>query len=173
MIIGLAGYAKAGKDTVGVPLRNLLLRNAQRVAFADALKKDLEPLVRRFGANPGYASHKALLRDLYVAYGAAARKFNADFWIYRAMHDMKPQECDYVVTDVRYYNEATALRDFGKRHSVPVHIVLLSRKGVRAANREEQRSIRELRELPGLLQIKNNAPPADVAARILKTLTNR
>lgn len=120
MIIGLTGYAQSGKDTVA----NILVENYgyQRVAFADPIRDLL------YEANPmlkeGYRVQGLVdvygwdrvkvdypeARDLLQRLGVGARKTFGDmFWVQQALKNVDANS-DYVITDVRFPNEAKAIR---------------------------------------------------------------
>jgi hypothetical protein len=127
MIIGLTGYAQSGKDTVA----NILVENFgyTRVAFADKIREFLyetnpmydsvlgEPLfVRAKVDRDGWEEAKKSphIRRLLQTSGVAARKvFGEGFWVHEAMKTMLDDprpDMNYVVTDVRFLNEADMIR---------------------------------------------------------------
>jgi len=140
-LIGCAGFSRVGKDEA------CRLLGGHRLAFADALKADLAPVIRdRYGFDPTALTpeQKETLRPLFVAHGAAARAVDPDIWIrpveerIRGFYDMAaagqwapPLVC---VTDVRYLNEVNAVLKLG---GMVVHI---TRPGYGPANGEEERS---------------------------------
>lgn len=120
MIIGLTGYAQSGKDTVA----NILVEKYgyQRIAFADPIRallyetnpmlKDgyrVQGLVDVYGwdkVKVDYPEARRLLQDL----GLGARKhFGEMFWVQQALKDVDASG-NYVITDVRFPNEAAAIR---------------------------------------------------------------
>lgn len=127
-VVGLCGFARAGKDTAAQGLMNA---GWKRVAFADALKSDVEQAVARslsFGAPRGYPyfslsnpDTKEMLRPLLVEYGRGLRALDGSHWIARAADTMARVcggnalglYCGIVVTDVRYPNEADWIRSLG------------------------------------------------------------
>ena len=139
-LIGLSGYAQAGKDSVG----NVLQKNhefAQR-SFAqpmrDALKK-LDPYVD----DKGMRLNDALLREggwewakkntdtrhlLQVLGTDVGREmFGENFWVEQAFKEI--QSLRYVVfTDVRFPNEAESIKSAGGT------VWRVTRPGVEAAN---------------------------------------
>lgn len=142
MIIGLCGYAGAGKDAVG----NILveLHGFRRVAFADSLKavlRETNPVVD--GTNYADAMRLADLidrcgwdvaktfpdvRQMLQRLGSAIRRHVGDgAFVDAALRDV-PGEIDIVITDCRYRNEARAVVRSGGI------IVRVMRPGVMAAN---------------------------------------
>lgn len=155
--VGLCGYARVGKDTIcramGLP----------RLAFADELKRDVSSLVFRFGLDPLVNDeHKALCRDLLVAYGALGRKVKPEVWIERMEPALKAAEvakAPWCVTDVRYANEVQFLRDRGAT------VVRVHRAGFGPVNEEEKRSFTEIEQaFPYMTNIINEEGKAGEAA---------
>lgn len=120
MIIGLTGYAQSGKDTVA----NILVEKYgyQRIAFADpirALLYETNPMLKEGYRVQGlvdvygwdkvkvdYPEARRLLQEL----GLGARKLFGDmFWVHQALKDINASG-KYVITDVRFPNEAKAIR---------------------------------------------------------------
>jgi hypothetical protein len=125
LIIGLTGYAQSGKDSVA----NILVENYgyQRIAFADPIRKllyEMNPTVkdggyRVQGVVDGYGWDVAKtafpeIRTLLQTLGVGARKTFGDmFWVNQALSGLQLfGEANYVITDVRYPNEAKAIRGY-------------------------------------------------------------
>jgi hypothetical protein len=145
MIIGLTGYVQSGKDTVA----SILVENYgyQRVAFADPIRDLLyatnpmlkegyrvKGLVDVYGwdrVKVDYPEARRLLQDL----GVGARKTFGDmFWVKQALRQVNP-EGNYVITDVRYPNEAKAIREYGSSQ-----IWRVRRLGIDPVNSHESES---------------------------------
>ena len=123
MIIGLTGYAQSGKDSVA----NILVNNYgyTRVAFADPIREllyQMNPAVKDGGyrvqstvdaygwdvAKTAFPEVRNMLQNL----GVGARKTFGDmFWVQQALRQVSP-EGNFVITDVRYPNEAKAIRSY-------------------------------------------------------------
>jgi dephospho-CoA kinase len=120
MIIGLSGYARSGKDTVA----NLLVNEYgfERVAFADPIRDilyamnpqvrgdRLVPLVDEYGWDVAKANPEVRLLLQGLGY-AARRRLDEEIWIVTALKKMTDSTKNYVVTDVRFMNEANILRN--------------------------------------------------------------
>jgi len=144
MIIAVSGVARSGKDTFFSLLKsqskNYQLK-IKRLAFADQIKKDLRPLVKRkFNIdilNPT-AIEKELVRPLLVAYGTdLGRKMDKNFWIKVIEPQLQKNESKgiiSVITDTRYPNEQEFLKNKFK-DSCCVHV---SRHGFKPINSEEE-----------------------------------
>jgi len=124
MIIGLSGYARSGKDEVA----KILVEEYgyTRIAFADKIRDLLlqtNPQVRDgfrienvVGAY-GWDQAKVLfpeIRILLQSLGVAARNtFGELFWVNQALNFSHPLDHvvnNYVVTDVRFTNEADKIK---------------------------------------------------------------
>ena len=138
MIIGLSGYARSGKDTVA----KYLVENHRftRVAFADPIRNllwDMNPLladgfhlqgvVNAYGwevAKTRFPEVRRLLQEL----GVGARKhIDEELWVIKALRTMSG-DGNYVVTDVRFQNEANQIKMTGGQ------IWRVERTGVEAVN---------------------------------------
>ena len=115
MIIGISGKAQSGKDTVGATLVNK--HGFIRVASADALKRIAMRTFNWDGAKD--ARGRKFLQDL----ATAVRGYDPDFWINITFQEIERQqknnntfplqERNFVITDVRYTNEADYLKKAG------------------------------------------------------------
>lgn len=127
LIIGLSGYAQAGKDTAG---RTLVAHAGfERVAFADALKDvlyALDPLVTYGGMWPlstvidlyGWEYAKSSVpgvRELLQRLGTEAGRhiLGDDIWVRTALTKVSEFGGRYVFTDVRFPNEYAAIKAAG------------------------------------------------------------
>lgn len=142
MIIGLTGYAQSGKDTVA----NILVENFgyTRIAFADKIREFLyetnpmydsvvgEPLfVKAKVDRDGWEEAKKSphIRRLLQTSGVAARKvFGENFWVQQALKDVH-FEGNYVITDVRFTNEADIIKKYDNSQ-----LWRVKRLGVEAVN---------------------------------------
>lgn len=149
-IIGLSGYAGAGKDTVANCLGKW---GYERIAFADMIKEvalAIDPTIctpRMFLGLVPFLSHTSRLADLVDDVGWERAKKNPDvrrflqrlgteggreilgegIWADAVFSSLDPEK-RYVITDVRFKNEAQAImRADGA-------VVRVERAGVHAAN---------------------------------------
>jgi len=173
-VVGLCGYARAGKDTAA---RALIDLGWSRLGFADALKGDLHWLMCACAKRakldraltPQYAwfgdpQRKEALRPLMVAYGAAMRSVDPDVWVKRAEMSMATGGGRVVITDVRYANECAMIH----RHNGIV--IQVRRPGCGPANPEEKRSFAEIENTPGSIDafVPNSESVELLHDRILK-----
>lgn len=116
IVVGLLGYGLVGKDTAAHQLRSLFPSGIwERVAFADPIKADLAPVLKRYSDYvPGFDANapatKKLLRDLYEGHGTrVGRQLNNLIWIQAAdkerVVDLLGRGINVIITDVRNYNE--------------------------------------------------------------------
>lgn len=144
MIIGLSGYARSGKDEAAKGLGTI---NFRRVAFADKLREflyALNPMVAGTSSLPvrlkfvidryGWDGYKETtygkdIRELLQRLGTeCGREMIGDtVWVDAVMNNLRPTE-HYVIADVRFPNEARAIKDAGG------YVVRISRPGITAAN---------------------------------------
>ena len=134
-IIGIAGVARAGKDTMLESLNQIYSdRNIKRVAFADALKQECDGFLMKntgISAFTDNDSEKSIIRPFLVTYGThLRRKLNPNCWIEVVFKAINP-DCNYAITDVRFPNEAQWIKDQG---GVLIHV---SRSGINPANEDE------------------------------------
>jgi hypothetical protein len=122
MIIGLSGYARSGKDEVA----KILVEDYgyQRVAFADKIRDFLYETNPQVGGNRlqhlvdtyswDVAKSQPEVRHLLQSIGVGARKIFGDlFWVNQALNFSHPLDHivnNYVVTDVRFVNEADKIK---------------------------------------------------------------
>ena len=147
MIIGLTGYAQSGKDTVA----KILVDNYgyTRVAFADKIREflyDMNPMVDNVAFEPIFLRDRVdrdgwevakknphIRRTLQTA-GVAARKiFGEDFWVNEVFKNIDPAD-NIVITDVRFTNEAEAIKLITKLTGLDSQVWRIKRVGVEAVN---------------------------------------
>jgi hypothetical protein len=142
MIIGLTGYAQSGKDTAAKILTDNY--KFERVAFADPIRNlllDVNPMVDYVAGEPvflaSYVKHygweaakkNPRIRALLQTLGVSARNHIDEFvWIATAFRKMGDLGANYVITDVRFENEADQIKAIGGQ------IWRIERSGVKAVN---------------------------------------
>ena len=144
-IIGICGYARSGKDTAA---KGLIEDGWRRVAFADGLKSDVMSALVESAKRANLPKTmwpqwriledpelKEKFRPLLVEYGRAMRALNPDYWIRRLAHCFVKGSGKFVITDVRYANEAAWIREHGGA------VIRVVRPMALAANSEEENSI--------------------------------
>jgi len=123
MIIGLSGYARSGKDEVA----KILVEDYgyKRIAFADKIRELLletnpqvkdgfrvESVVQAYGWDQAKVMFPEI-RNLLQRLGVGARNaFGNEFWIGQVFNSID-KTSDYVITDVRFENEAMMLKLMG------------------------------------------------------------
>jgi hypothetical protein len=138
MIIGLSGYAQSGKDTVAKYL--VEHHGFERVAFADPIRDfllEVDPILENglhmttVVKDLGWelAKKQAEVRRLLQVAGVAARKhIDTDLWVIAAIRKMNEVGKQYVITDVRFQNEAVMIKQSGG------HLWRIERDGVGPVN---------------------------------------
>lgn len=128
VLVGLCGYARSGKDTIGQALVERL--GFKRISFGDMLKLDLNEFMRpqvfedlqnrgiplSFEEidfiNPSTIEIKEILRKYMIWYGEEMKKFNGiHHWTNRALQQINPEDKKIVITDVRRPNELEIFRN--------------------------------------------------------------
>ncbi|MFI6444705.1 hypothetical protein [Kitasatospora sp. NPDC050543] len=151
MNIGIIGRARSGKDTAGGWL--VEQRGYQRVALADPLKDAawrVDPIT-----HAGFFAEQRRLSDIIAGpgdwerakettpevrrflqeLGAAIRSIDRDFWLRAALTTADAANeagRNVCITDVRYPNEADALRDRGW------HLLYVDRPGIPHLDHESE-----------------------------------
>lgn len=172
--IGILGEARHGKDSVAAILVEEF--DFVRRGFADALKEDLgiailnwpNTGVDRVLARIYVNDHKDMpaMRTALQSFGQVQRALNEDYWIERlfdwADRNLRPGE-RLVIPDVRYRNEAEALRWRG------FTLLRVVRPGFDNGLTPEQRahaSEAELRDYPADLTLWNRGTLDDLRAAV-------
>ena len=156
ILIGLTGYAGSGKDTV----RNIMeTEGFVGLAFADGIRGMLRELLTSAGIDDAYIDERtlkeAIIPEVGVSYRHMAqslgtewgRNLRRDFWLRIAaafvVDQMDAGETHFVISDVRFENEAAYIRERGgviwrvvRHHVAPVrdHV---SESGVLAIKADE------------------------------------
>lgn len=139
-MIGLNGYARAGKDTVAHILKDY---GFEQFSFAARLKEALKRLDPFVNLRPGYRLSQVLpnggwdyvkdefpeVRDLLQRMGTEVGRnlFGENFWVDQAMAQI-PEGTKAVFSDCRFPNEAAAILKRGGQ------IWRIVRPGVEAVN---------------------------------------
>lgn len=176
-VVGMLGYAQSGKDTAASRLTERY--GFRRVAFADALKRialDMDPIVQVL---PSLSPNLATVRLSDVVYplgwehakrvpevrrmlqelGVAVRAhLGPDTWVNEVMRQLHRESRGVVITDVRFPNEAAAIREIG---GVLVRVI---RPGVGPVN--QHRSETELDGLEPNWTLENDAGIPELLSRV-------
>lgn len=171
MIIGLTGYARAGKDTVA----ELFVNNGfTKMAFAEPMREALirlNPIVTIGGQythlsdivdRMGWESVKQIspeVRPLMQRMGTEVGRelFGENFWVDLAMEDAMFYN-DVVFSDVRFKNEADAIVEAG---GIIIRVV---RDGVGPTNGHVSES--DMDNYPVDYVIGNHGLPEDLYAKV-------
>lgn len=110
-LIGFCHRARVGKDTAG----SYLISNYgfKRIAFADFIKKELDQLLSVFGQKY-QEENKTSLRPMLIAWGQFRREQDPNHWLGSVEKIInKELQTKFVITDVRYPNEANFIKSQG------------------------------------------------------------
>jgi dephospho-CoA kinase len=105
MIIGISGKYQSGKDTIAEYL--ITHYKFKRIAFADKLKDIAQDLFFWNGEKDAYG--RKLLQDI----GMKMREVKDDVWVnyvLMTVNDKKFKHQNFVITDVRFLNEAQLVK---------------------------------------------------------------
>ena len=154
-IIGIAGYARTGKDTFGSILikeLNKIGLSAKKLSLAFELKSDLDSfLTDKFGisAFTEDTKEKNFIRPLLICYGTELmRKKDPEYWIKKMQKTIDfNNNCGIisVVCDIRFLNEASWLR---KNGGILVHLKRLGMNPADKNEKENDSSLREVSDFP-------------------------
>ena len=143
MIIGLSGYARSGKNTVA----DILGKEYRQVSFAEPMREalyKLNPILGKDSLTGGLIQLKNMVdavgwdmakelstevRRLLQVLGTEVGRemFGQDFWVHMAIQGILPED-NVVFTDVRFFNEAYAIKNMGGE------VWRINREGVEAVN---------------------------------------
>lgn len=120
MIIGLGYKARSGKDTIAHYL--VEAHGFKRIAFADALKEACRQIFD-FNDAQLYGDQKEILDPYwkltpryvlqYVGTECMREKFDKDIWIKSVEKKILGSSDNWVITDMRFPNEAQAVQRWG------------------------------------------------------------
>ena len=121
MIIGLSGYAQSGKDEIAKILVEEF--DFERVAFADAIRDLLyaaNPVINELASDIQHAVDQrgwdeikqvSSVRKLLQNMGVGARNvLDESVWIVAVLRKIEDADKNYVITDVRFENEASMIK---------------------------------------------------------------
>ena len=149
-VIGIGGYARAGKDAFVSIAKNILTKNgysARRIGFADNLKWEVDQMLKghKFALDiyTTDAAAKAKLRPLLVWWGCARRDLspNGMYWVDQVDAELElitsvsqskglsTDQTVILISDVRFVNEAQWLKE--KWKGAFVHLRRFSMKNFR------------------------------------------
>ena len=137
-IIGIAGNARSGKDTLGKNFEKILEDNGikSRVfSFANELKKSVDGfLMKQLGisAFTEDEDEKKIIRPFLVFWGTdMMRSVNDNIWVEKLQPSLYDDQVN-IITDVRFLNELQWVKDNNG------FSVLLKRDGAEPANNYEE-----------------------------------
>lgn len=119
-LLGLCGYAGAGKDFIEQRLHGLFDGGTRRVALADGVRFEIEESLgfKRYDIKPLWEKpYSPEVRWLLQQWGTEFRRSqDPNYWVEKAVKEIHWawDKVDLVViTDVRFENEADMIRDLG------------------------------------------------------------
>lgn len=169
VIIGFGSTARVGKDYAFGVIKSTI-PNVKRIAFADALKLDLDELFNRNGLDLfkllEKEEEKVKIRPLMVTYGQLMRSYNENVWVDRAIAQAEGPGL-FVFTDVRFPNEVARLKEKG---GVYVHV----NANIPPANEVEASLVPEMSSLADYTISNDFTPTYDKdVLRLLEVVLNK
>ena len=140
LVLGLAGYARTGKDMVGTTIMNLckpgtvkIVKLASYLRKIIAEEKSTPKGINIFSEDP---EMKKKARPFLVKKAQELRKSDPDFFVKKLTEDIISDTSDtiYVITDVRYENEV----DYLSEVFTNFEFIVLHRKNAVPATEEEE-----------------------------------
>jgi len=138
-IIGIAGNARSGKDTVGTLIKQFAEKQGQQVSlvsFASALRDELNSFCLEKLGISSYTTdeqEKKIIRPLLVCWGTEIRRANDEsYWVKALEQNMNDDNTLYIITDLRFVNEFNWIK---KNCGVTIY---LDRASIAPANHYEK-----------------------------------
>jgi hypothetical protein len=140
LVLGLAGYARTGKDMVGSTIQSMCTKNSVKIVkLASYLRKILkeEKLIPKgidiYSEDPAM---KKKARPFLVKKAQDMRAKDPDVFVKKLVADIiaDTSATVYIITDVRYENEV----DYLNKVFPNFEFIVLHRKGARPATEEEE-----------------------------------
>ena len=151
-LIGIAGFARSGKDSLASILQNLLSEqksSSKITSFAYYLKKDIDSFLQsrlNISAFTEDPQEKEIIRPLLVCWGTKVirDKIDSEYWI-RKMHNVRvvhrSQGIKTIIPDVRFQNEVEWI------HSLGGASIYIEREGVNPINSDEEEYTKKLKKM--------------------------
>jgi hypothetical protein len=153
-LVLIAGYARAGKDTLASGILEWSQRPAEHINLADSLKEASNHFLDYLGLDGSFFNEqfKCDNRDALVNFGKFARRLDQDVfarhfanWCPVMKHHDQPSPETVVCSDWRYINELRVCQDILWEKGWKVRTIYVATAGVGPANDEELDSIAEIR----------------------------
>jgi hypothetical protein len=161
VVIPIAGFARAGKDTLANAIFDYLDQDEPSYSvilmkFADALKQSLQASLDEAGIKVDVFTEdtdkKAALRPLLVAYGEYCRSQNPNVWVDKVIKDINTWADETIadsdstgsvvlIPDLRYANEYQKLEALCIKRGWAYVPIYIERGGNLPANNAEAESI--------------------------------
>lgn len=152
-LVMIAGFSRAGKDTLANGLMEWSERRAAKVNFADPLKESANAMLSYLHLEGDFFNEefKVKHRDFLVAAGRFARSINRDVFAEHLARylpfvsaDGEPHQT-VICSDWRYLNEYTVVSRIMDEYNWNLRTVYISTAGVLPANDEEAWSVLDMR----------------------------
>jgi len=148
-LIGIAGFARTGKDSLASILANLLEGQCNIASFAYHIKKDVDLFLKsrlNISAFTEDPKEKEIIRPLLVCWGTQVirNKIDTEYWIRKmqSAHSAHAlQGSKTIIPDVRFQNEVEWI------HSLGGTTIYIERNGVKPINQDEEKYTKKLKNM--------------------------
>lgn len=155
LVLGLAGYARTGKDMVGGTIAKMCAKDTVKILkLASSLRRILteeKSLPRGVDIYSEDPVMKIKARPFLVAKAQELRKGDPDFFVKELIKeiDTTPPDCLCIITDVRYENEVDYLSNYYNNFE----FIVINRHGAKPGSEEERTYTTPLYD--GITQYRN------------------
>ena len=151
-LIGIAGFARTGKDSLASMMANLLEEQSHKcntASFAYHIKKDVDLFLKsrlNISAFTEDPKEKEIIRPMLVCWGTEIirNKIDSKYWI-RKMHSTcvinTLQGAKTIIPDVRFQNEVEWI------HSLGGTTIYIEREGTNPINQDEEKYTKKLKNM--------------------------
>jgi hypothetical protein len=173
-LVQVAGYARAGKDTVGKIITDTF--GSSRFAYADGLKR----VAVMTGLWDGKAKTKEKARPKLIALGDGIRSVHPDVWINGVFSDFTGifeamENSGAVITDCRKVNELVNGRRASASVGVPHRLIWVDRPGVGPVHESERDETTLLRNVADRIIVNDTSTktnPEALQQAVMVALSN-
>ena len=151
-LIGIAGFARTGKDSLASMIASLLKDQSNKcniASFAYHIKKDVDLFLKsrlNISAFTEDPKEKEIIRPMLVCWGTEIirNKIDSKYWIQKmhstcAVHTL--QGAKTIIPDVRFQNEVEWI------HSLGGTTIYIEREGINPINQDEEKYTKKLKNM--------------------------
>jgi len=151
-LIGIAGFARTGKDSLASMIASVLKDQSNKcniASFAYHIKKDVDLFLKsrlNISAFTEDPKEKEIIRPMLVCWGTEIirNKIDSKYWIHK-MHSTcvinTLQDATTIIPDVRFQNEVEWI------HSLGGTTIYIEREGINPINQDEEKYTKKLKNM--------------------------